>query len=125
MSEFRLILEADSIERRPRGPAVGIVYVELEGKAFPEKGWSDFALVFLGDYLKAVLKLRTRAASRVSFFDGPYALTFRRSGKLVKISALDRGHSVGEASLPYADLLAHSMQVLLSYVENEQAVSAS
>jgi len=117
-------MDADSIERRAKGPATGVVYVEFGSVAFPEKRWSDFALEFFGDYLKAVLKLRKSKTSRVAFFEGPFELKFRRAGTQVRIAALERGRELHVATVGYTELLGHSLQALVPYVEHEQAVGA-
>jgi hypothetical protein len=127
MQSFKLVLDPESVERRGNQPAVGRVYAEFAGKAFPEKEWSDFALVFLRDYMEAVEKLRTRARSSVSFFEGPYEIRFHRLKDRVEVSAIQRGQGkdsiLHKATVPYTELLEHSMQAILPWVEHEQAVA--
>lgn len=124
MSTFRLVLDPDSLERRDARPTTGVVYVELHGKPFPERGWSDFAFEFLKAYYDAVLKLRKGGRSSVHFFEGPYELSFTRSGDEVEIRALDEVREVARCKLPYTQLLKLSMRAILPWIEHEQAVSA-
>lgn len=96
--------------------------MEFQGEAFPEAGWSDFALEFLKAYWEAVLELGKRADSTVSFYEGPYKLRFHRAGEEVAISALARDQVVHSGKLPYMELLEHSMRAILPWIEHEQAV---
>lgn len=65
-----------SIKVRPSGPATGAVWVTISGHDFPARGWRDFAVVVLGGWVAAVLRLLRRQSTQelVNFFDGPYAV---------------------------------------------------
>lgn len=124
MSAFELILNPVSLERREGRPTVGAVHVVIDGHAFPEEGWTDFALEFLEAYWQAILNLRTKEESSVSFYEGPYALKFLRTDKGVEVQALDRDVIKYRETLEYVDLLEHTMQAILPWISHEQAINA-
>jgi hypothetical protein len=124
MRAFKLVLDPDSLVHRATGPTIGAIHVEIEGTPFPERGWTDFAIVFLKDYLRAIVKLRKGKHAKVSFFDGPFRLQFRRTGDVVIVEALERGKVALASKVQYADLLEHSMAAVLPWIEHELAVGA-
>jgi hypothetical protein len=124
MRAFKLVLDPESLVHRTSGPAVGAIHVEIDGTPFPARGWTDFAIVFLKDYLSAIVKLRKGKRAKVSFFDGPFSLKFSRTDGTVSIEALERGKVTLKVRVPYADLLEHSMAAVVPWIGHELAVGA-
>jgi hypothetical protein len=64
-----------TLQRSTKGSITGNVHVELGTFVFPDRGWSDFVVVILGWWLKALKKL-VNGEKRVElpFMDGPYAI---------------------------------------------------
>src|SRR5713101_7412311 len=42
---------------RQSGNVTGVIFLEVEGSAFPERGWSDFPVIILGRWTDAWLQL--------------------------------------------------------------------
>jgi hypothetical protein len=57
MSKARLVVDPASVRADGNGPASGVVWLALDGLAFPSKGWNDFVVVILDAYASAVLRL--------------------------------------------------------------------
>jgi hypothetical protein len=124
MAKYALVVDPESLERRYGAPTVGVVHLLFGSKAFPARDWSDFALEFLGDYVRAVLLLRKRKRSSVSFFEGPHELRFRRDGEVVHVEAISEGTVIHSAEMPFAHLLEQTMADLLPFIEHEEAARA-
>jgi hypothetical protein len=62
-------------QSRQTGNVTGVIFLELEGGAFPERGWSDFPVIVLSWWTEAWLQLEvpTRRQVQWRFMDGPYA----------------------------------------------------
>ena len=89
---------------RQSGNVTGVIYLELEGAAYPERGWSDFPVIILGWWAEAWLQLEmpTRREVQWRFMDGPH------TARLIKV--------------PGARL--HSPQVYTSLLEAGERVVA-
>ena len=74
ISAFLIHVDVATLRRSASGSITGTIYVDLE-RAFPDQGWSDFVVVILGWWLRAIGRLRDGAGSEeLSFMDGPYKL---------------------------------------------------
>lgn len=53
---------------------VGVIYVQADDYAFPDKGWTDFGVEIVGWWLDVLSKLLSGAEKRGSckFMDGPF-----------------------------------------------------
>jgi hypothetical protein len=122
MADFSIVLDAETLERKPGRPVVGDIHLTFDGHAFPSDDWSDFALEFIGNYIHAVLQLRTRKRSSVEFFEGPFRLRLTRDGTLVKVEGLKGNKVLHTAEMPFAELLEHTVLAILPWIEHEQAV---
>lgn len=71
-----IMLDATSASTRVGGPATAGIWLEVDGREFPSRGWNDFAVVVLGWWVAAVLRLLDGESTRetVHFMDGPYAV---------------------------------------------------
>jgi hypothetical protein len=121
MTNSFLIVDANSLETRLKGPALGDLRIVINGCDFPSARWNDFVVVVLGWWIDAILRLlnKINAQETVNFMDGPYAveitavsssiLQFRTIGGTVKTDV-----AVGEALIvPFSqELIAQSRQVL-------------
>jgi hypothetical protein len=122
MADFSVVLDADTLERKPGRPVVGEIHFKFEGAAFPSEDWSDFALEFLSAYIHAMLQLRTRKRSSVEFFEGPYKVRFSRDGSTVKVEGLKGSKVLHSVEMPYAELLEHTVVAILPWIKHEQTV---
>jgi hypothetical protein len=113
-----LVVDAENVEFRQGGPAIGGVWLVTEGDAFPQVGWSDFVVVLLCWWAGALLKVihNEDMQTRVPFMDGPYAVDVARSFGMLKFRmiARDREVSTGEAAVkPFVvELASQSHRVL-------------
>jgi hypothetical protein len=65
--------------------AFGPIFLDLEGAAFPEEGWEDFAGLMLFEWLASSvgwLQDETGASCIYRFMDGPYEFHATRVGPL-------------------------------------------
>ena len=125
MIAFKLVLDPETIEERTAGPSCGGIHASFSGKAFPDAGWTDFVLEFLQAYWRAVVALKRKTRSKVSFFEGPFELRFRRTGDRVEILAVKRPRDVvHRAEIGYIDLLEHSMQSVLPLIDIGRTVGS-
>jgi len=70
--------------RLERGVVTGEICLTIDGQAFPEPGWNDFAVVVLGWWTEAIAELLDGAPYReLLFMDGPYlaAISASRLGE--------------------------------------------
>lgn len=72
----KVVIDPRSFEGGSGAPISGIIYVELDGNAFPDGRWSDFPAVILGWWLDGMIRLRSRSAhtATLAFMDGPYLI---------------------------------------------------
>ncbi len=86
IAETRLVTELGGLEVRAHGPAIAGIWLETGGDGFPMVGWTDFAVVVLGWWSAAILRVlgNSSRAELVNFMDGPYAVEVSKaqSGKL-------------------------------------------
>jgi hypothetical protein len=75
-AETRLIVDVETLQVRPPGPAIAGIWLETESGAFPASGWSDFVVVILSWWAGALVRIiRSKGdRMRVAFMDGPYAV---------------------------------------------------
>lgn len=85
-AETYLVTDLEKLGVRTDRAAIGGIWLEVGGAAFPEVGWSDFIVVVLAWLSAAILDVLRHQASarRVHFMDGPYAvdISMAASGQL-------------------------------------------
>jgi hypothetical protein len=71
-----LVFDDELLSRSKTGTVWGRIYFDLGDLAFPEKGWSDMAVVFLNSWLEAITQVAAAGTctERVYFMDGPLAV---------------------------------------------------
>jgi hypothetical protein len=76
MQRAQLVVESDPLGRSAAGLVFGKVYLLVNGTAFPDPDWTDFALVVLGWWCRAACQLLDGEAGRVQvrFMEGPFAV---------------------------------------------------
>ncbi|MER6666192.1 hypothetical protein ABT256_16755 [Amycolatopsis japonica] len=75
---FHIQQDFANLELNERAKTIwGSVWVELNGKPFPEAGWNDMPAAFIVELLSVANDFRKGATNtrQVRFFDGPYELT--------------------------------------------------
>jgi len=102
-TETFLTVDVGTLEVRAGGPAIAGIWLVTESGAFPEAGWSDFAIVILGWWASALLNtIRSNGVQgRVHFMDGPYAVDVAMSDGILhfRLISRDREIGTGEAAL--------------------------
>lgn len=85
-TETYLVTELGMLKVRVHGPAIAGIWLVTGRDGFPMVGWTDFVVVLLGWWSRAILRLlgNNSGTERVNFMDGPYAveLSMAQSGKL-------------------------------------------
>lgn len=77
---FAVTIDAATLSRSRIGSITGVVFVEADGTAFPEKGWNDFPVVVLGWWARAVRDVLDGAPeSLCQFMDGPFSFSVQAS----------------------------------------------
>lgn len=72
MSTVQVIVDLSNF-RLEKGVVTGQIWLTVDGQAFPEPGWNDFAVVVLGWWTEAIADLLDGAPYReLLFMDGPY-----------------------------------------------------
>ncbi len=76
MTRTLLVTETESLRVRPGGPATANIWLDINGCQFPMHRWNDFAVVVMGWWAVALLRLFRGVSSveRVDFMDGPYTV---------------------------------------------------
>ena len=71
--------------------AVGVLYVDFDGVAFPAEGWTDFVVVLATWWVDAIENLARgpQRAATLQFMDGPYWITAQRQGSDVVLRCID------------------------------------
>jgi len=71
-----LIFDDELLSRSKSGTLWGRIYFDLGQEAFPDRGWSDMVVAFIGAWQKALIQIATFDADRrrVHFMDGPFAI---------------------------------------------------
>jgi hypothetical protein len=117
-AETFLVADSETLQVRPRGPAIAGIWLVTESGAFPAAGWSDFIVVVLGWWATALLKIIHDSSIRehVPFMDGPHAVEVSLSSGMLHFRLISRDCDVGtgEAALnPFASaLISQSRKVL-------------
>ncbi len=113
-----LMVDAEAVEVRQGGPAIGGIWLLYENSPFPGVRWSDFVVVLLSWWAEAILKVvhDEGVQERVHFMDGPYSVVVGRSFGMLEIRmiARDREVGTGEAAVkPFVvELVSQSRTVL-------------
>src|SRR4051812_22305838 len=105
MSSF-LVVDSSSLEARVGAAATANLWLVVDGREFPSRGWNDFAVVVLAWWATALLRLFRGASTkeRVDFMDGPYAVevTGPSSGalRLRALEGVERTHETAVGCAP-------------------------
>ena len=68
-----------ALRRSTKGSITGDLHVEVGMFAFPDRGWSDFVVVVLGWWLRALHRLGAgEQSAELAFMDGPYQMDVTR-----------------------------------------------
>jgi hypothetical protein len=117
-TETFLIVDVETLEVKPRGPAIAGIWLITERGAFPTVGWDDFVVVTLGWWARALLTtMRSNGVrGRVHFMEGPHAVDVALSSGIIhfKLISCDREVGTGESALvPFVSaLISQSREVL-------------
>lgn len=70
-----IVVNANTLEMsQTSGNIVGEIYLNVDGKVFPDKGWSDFIVIILTWWIEAISKVNTKRkfdSFKLTFMDGP------------------------------------------------------
>lgn len=92
MTQVCVVAEAESVRANVQGPVTGNIWILFKECEFPMRGWNDFAVVILGWWAAALLRLVRNETNRetVNFMDGSYAVEVRRSSNgMLRFRALE------------------------------------
>ena len=86
-------------QSRQSGNVAGVIFLESQGRAFPERGWSDFPVIILGWWIDAWLQLEvpTRREVQWRFMDGPYVATLSKAAGAALRSSQVRAYLIEAA----------------------------
>lgn len=108
MTDVQIKVDLDGLDQTRSGTIDGPIWVELDGWAFPEKGWYDFPVVLLGWWSQALRAHdRTHADVVLDFMDGPYEMRLNAAEGGCRVIFYDRhgsGHVEREATVDCARL---------------------
>jgi hypothetical protein len=71
MNALEILVSPESLHKGARS-ITGQCAVRAGGEVFPEREWSDFVVVVLGWWLRALAAAEAGEAAELSFMDGPY-----------------------------------------------------
>ena len=121
-TETKLVTDLGRLHVRPQGPVTAGIWLVTGDTEFPMVGWSDFAVVILGWWMAALLRLLRNESrtERVHFMDGPYAVEISRTAlgtlHFRMLAGRSGGHQVatGEAEIRkfICELTAQSQKLL-------------
>lgn len=70
---INLITENSSIQQSNTGTITGVIYVSIDGKIFPEKGWNDLIIVILNFWIDELNNMTAKhSKGEFLFMDGPF-----------------------------------------------------
>jgi hypothetical protein len=94
--------------RSSSGTIWGRIYFEIESdQVFPERGWTDMAAAFAGNWLRTLIELADGSAtsSSIPFYDGPFTVAIsKRKPGFVEL-AFSRRESVKHSTTARIELL--------------------
>lgn len=69
----------------------GVIFLYVEGEAYPEKDWLDFPVIILGWWADALLQLEdpTRHKVKWQFMDGPFGLNINKAADEFSVGIFD------------------------------------
>ena len=104
-------------QRQTNGTVTGVIFIELDGEAIPDAGWSDFPVIVLGWWVDAFLQLSEpkRRQVRWLFMDGPFELM------LTKVPTI--GPSSGVKCGEIATWLLTAADQVINFCEAEKMLS--
>jgi len=113
--ETRIVVQPETLLPGSAGPATANIWLESGSIGVPAVGWNDFAIVVLGWWSDALLRLIRGVSSReeVRFMDGPYSVLLDSVGSdRWKLTYVDRTSGHRARDIGVADLgLAESITV--------------
>jgi hypothetical protein len=110
-----IMVEASSVKVRAGGPATANLWVVIDGREFPSRGWNDFVVVVLGWWAAALILLFRGVSTResVSFMDGPYSVEISRpSSGTLQFRALEGAMRANESALGSAPAFEFALSLI-------------
>lgn len=104
--------------RTPQSNVTGIIYLEVDGRSFPDSQWSDFPIIVLGWWLKGLADLAQGLSSSCEglFMDGPFSFQIEQLSpstlKLVQQTSEENDSAVIDFHSFYASVLAAAEQAV-------------
>ena len=85
-------------------------YVEIDGRPFPDKEWTDFAIVVLSWWISAILKNHQKESVDfvLNFMDGPYYINCHKEGRNVHMECIEdkkRTTTICECDVEFSELI--------------------
>lgn len=117
-TETFLIVDVETLEVSPGGPAIAGIWLITESGAFPAAGWDDFVVVILGWWARALLTtIRSNSVrGRVHFMEGPHGVDVAISSGILHFKFISRDCEVGtgeSALIPFVNaLISQSRKIL-------------
>jgi hypothetical protein len=110
-----IIVDTSSVEARAGAAATANLWLVIDGREFPSRGWNDVVVVVLSWWATALLRLfhGTSTQERVNFMDGPY--TVEVSGPLagmLRFRALEGSGRTHETALGGAPAVEFATSVI-------------
>ncbi len=120
MNIFTAVIQTNSFKLTANQSLVGVIFLRVNDKAFPEEGWSDF-VVILAHWLLASSRMTDNFVNSVKFhfMDGPFELVaIRGKGDREKwdFFGFDRGCNSQENLAQ--GISAHDVAVILQNAAN-------
>lgn len=116
MSTSSLDVEVDTaaLSKTAHDHIGGVVYVQIDGRAFPDARWSDSVIVVLSSWLEVLQSLKpgSRQLLTLRFFDGPFRLELRDGGEQVLARAIDSRRSDAVVGDVHVDFLEFQCSVV-------------
>jgi hypothetical protein len=93
---MRVLTEPTSFQIKKNGAVIGNIWLNFNGRNFPEEKWSDFVSVLLLWWFKEWIRLSENNAEKVvlMFMEGPFQVNLTRiEEEKIKIEFVRRGNS--------------------------------
>ena len=94
MDRFRIQVDNNSIAKY-KDSITGVLYFDFSGVFFPEKGWNDFIIVLINNWLESshnILRGITES-EEFYFMDGPFFMRVRKIENEICIAELIENHT--------------------------------
>jgi hypothetical protein len=94
MNKFKIQVDNNSIAKYKES-ITGIIYINFNGSFFPEKGWNDFVIILINNWIESSYNILSGITESEEFYfmDGPFFMRVRKIDSDICIVELIENHT--------------------------------